>query len=73
VLVTAARDAGELAPEADPERLAALIEALIAGGMMSWAYRAKGKGLGFVAALLDDLLAPYRRTPCGGEREGGKP
>ena len=59
-LVAAARDAGELVPDADPKRLAGLIEALISGGMMSWAYRAKGKASASVAALLADFLGPYR-------------
>jgi len=65
-IVTAARDEGELAAEAEPERLAGLIEALIAGGMMSWAYRAKGKASASVAALLDDFLAPYRSDDSPG-------
>jgi AcrR family transcriptional regulator len=60
-LITAARAAGELVDDADPDRLARLIEALIAGAMMSWAYRDEGRASEWVAALLGDLLAPYRR------------
>ena len=59
-LLAAARNAGELVADADPKRLAKLVEALIAGGMMSWTYRAKGKVSASVASLLEDLLAPYR-------------
>lgn len=59
-LAAAARDAGEIRAESDPDRLARLIEALIAGGMMSWAYRPEGKAADWVLALLRDLLMPYR-------------
>jgi len=59
-LAAAARAAGELRADADPDRLARLIEALVAGGMMSWAYRPKGSASAWVLALLRDLLAPYR-------------
>ena len=60
-LLAAARDAGELDPGAEPERLAALVEALISGGMMSWAYRARGSAEENVLSLLGDLLESYRR------------
>lgn len=71
-LLAAAREAGELRPEADPKRLAPIVEALIAGGMMSWAFRAKGKASDWVLALLDDALAPWRSGPArsGGRRKG---
>ncbi|MGQ0661175.1 TetR/AcrR family transcriptional regulator [Sphingosinicella sp.] len=59
-ILSAARNAGELKPQAEPERLAPMIEALIAGGMISWAYRATGSASDIVAVLLRDLLAPYR-------------
>ena len=72
-LIAAARDAGELAPIADPDRLARLVEALIAGGMMSWAYRDEGRASEWVGTLLGDLLAPYRRSVAPVRPKGGKP
>lgn len=62
-MLKAAREAGELTPDADPKKLAPIVEALIAGGMMSWAFRAKGKASAFVLGLLRDTLAPWRRRP----------
>jgi AcrR family transcriptional regulator len=59
-MLSAAREAGELSPEADPTKLAPIVEALIAGGMMSWASQAKGKASAWVLALVRDALAPWR-------------
>ena len=59
-LVAAAREAGELDAQADPERLARLLEALISGGMMSWAHYQEGKAGPWLRRLLRDFLAPYR-------------
>ena len=61
-LIAAAREAGELRGDADPDKLARLVEAMIAGGMMSWAYRDEGSASQWVDTLLEDLLAPYRRV-----------
>jgi AcrR family transcriptional regulator len=71
-ILDAAVDAGELDAGADPVRLAAIVEALIAGGMMSWAFRAKGKASAWVLDLLHDALAPWRaeRKPSVGRRKG---
>jgi AcrR family transcriptional regulator len=65
-MLIAARRAGELRSDADTTRLAAMIEALIVGGMMSWAFHAKGSASSWVQGLLRDALAPYR--PAGGRR-----
>ena len=61
-LLTAARDAGELRADCDPRRLSAIVAALITGGMMSWAFRGKGKASLWVLKLLRDALAPYRNS-----------
>ena len=58
-MLTAARNAGELAPETDPARLSRLVEALIVGGLMSWAFRPKGSASSRVRSLLRDALAPH--------------
>ena len=39
--------------------MAGLIEALIAGGMMSWAYRDEGTAAQWVGGLMEDVLAPW--------------
>lgn len=67
-LAAAARAAGEIRPDTDPDWLAGLVEALIAGGMMSWAYRPAGPASAWVLALLRDLLAPYRLRPAARRR-----
>ena len=59
-MLAAARTAGELRADANTTRLASMVEALIVGGMMSWAFRPKGTASSAVSALLRDALAPYR-------------
>jgi AcrR family transcriptional regulator len=59
-MLEAARKAGELGSEVDTARLAGMIEALIMGGMMSWAFRPRGAASSWVLRLLRDALAPYR-------------
>ena len=59
-MLVAARDAGELTATADPVRLSRLIEAVIVGGLMSWAFRPTGSASARVRALLSDALAPHR-------------
>jgi AcrR family transcriptional regulator len=59
-MLAAAREAGELRADCDPGRLSAIVEALITGGMMSWAFRGKGKAPLWVLKLLRDALTPYR-------------
>jgi len=60
-LLAAARDSGELRADAEPEPLARLVEAMIGGGMTSWAFSEEGSAAEWLRALLADLLAPYRR------------
>ena len=72
-MLVAARDAGELSPTADPARLSRLIEALIVGGLMSWAFRPTGSASARVRALLSDALAPHRTGRARKARsEGGR-
>ena len=59
-LIARAREAGELNEAADPARLAPLLEALVSGGMMSWASYQEGKASRWMRRLVRDFLAPYR-------------
>jgi hypothetical protein len=71
-MLVAARDAGELTATADPVRLSRLIEAVIVGGLMSWAFRPTGSASARVRALLSDALAPHRTGPRKARSEGGR-
>ena len=59
-MLEAARDSGELASDTNTGKLAAMIEALVVGGMMSWAFRPRGSVSSSVLALLREALKPYR-------------
>ena len=59
-LLRSARESGELQDSADPESLARLLEALVSGGMMSWAHYQEGKAATWIRRLVRDFLKPYR-------------
>ena len=70
-MLAAARDAGELAPDVVPASFSRLIEALIVGGLMSWAFRPAGSASARVKTLLRQALAPHRiASPCPNRRGG---
>lgn len=59
-LIRSAREAGELDESADPESMARLLEAIVSGGMMSWAHYQEGKASTWIRRLVRDFLKPYR-------------
>lgn len=61
-LVAAAVAARELSPQADPKRLARLIEAVLAGSMMAWAHYQEGSAAEWMRDDLEAVLAPYLKT-----------
>ncbi|HEX8691232.1 MAG TPA: TetR/AcrR family transcriptional regulator [Longimicrobium sp.] len=56
-------EAGELAPEADPERLAAAIQSMFNGGRFLWVLLEDRTPEDAARQELETLLAPYRRAP----------
>ncbi len=63
-LVKAALAAGELAPNAQPAKLARTIEALLSGSMLCWAFYRKGSAAQWMRADLDAILEPYSPRPA---------
>jgi AcrR family transcriptional regulator len=61
-LVEAAVEAGELSGEADPQRLARTLEAVIGGSMFAWACYQQGSAAQWIRADVDAVLAPYVRA-----------
>lgn len=59
-LLEAALEAGELAGDFEPEKLAVLIEAAMSGAMISAAFYEPPSTEGWLRDLLDELLRPYR-------------
>lgn len=59
--------AGELRPDTRVQSLARVIEALMAGSLMTWACYQEGPVTRWMRARLDDALAPHRagRRPAG--------
>ena len=71
-MLAAARDAGELAPDLVPASFSRLIEAIIVGGLMSWAFRPAGSASARIRALLREALAPHRTQGPRSNRRGGR-
>jgi hypothetical protein len=55
----AAVAAGELRPDADPQKLARTIEAVLSGSMLVWAFYRKGTAARWIRADLEAVLTPY--------------
>jgi len=62
-LIVAAREAGELAPNVNPTRLARTIEAVLSGSLLTWAFYREGTAAKWIRADLDSVLAPWLVTP----------
>jgi AcrR family transcriptional regulator len=58
-LVAAAIEAGELRRDTDAGRLAEVLEALVSGSMMTWAFYRKGTAASWVRGHLDAVLEPH--------------
>ena len=54
---------GELAPGADPRRLARLVEVTLPGSLMTWALYEEGSADAWVRRDLDEVLRPHLPVP----------
>jgi AcrR family transcriptional regulator len=59
-LLHAARDAGELAPDAPVASLARTIEAVLSGSLLSWAFYQEGSASAWLRKDVQAVLEPYR-------------
>lgn len=59
-ILDAAITEGELAPNADPEGLSRLLEALLGGSLITWATHREGKADAWLRRDVEELLRPYR-------------
>jgi AcrR family transcriptional regulator len=72
-LIEDAVAAGELASDADPDRLARGVEVTLSGSLMTWAFYQDRPAAIWVREDLESLLAPWlARDPRGGVRHGRK-
>ena len=58
-IVSDARAAGELLPVADAPTLARLVQAVVAGALLSWGFLREGSAVAWVAREVDALLSPW--------------
>lgn len=69
-LLADAVEAGELRPDADPETLARVVEAVLSGSMMTWAHYREGAAAEWMARDVEAVLAPWL---AGRGRPGREP
>lgn len=69
-LLDEAVDAGELQPSVDTGRLAAAIQSMQGGSLLSWAILREGTARRFLRRDLETLIEPYRRLPRSRRRTG---
>jgi AcrR family transcriptional regulator len=68
-ILEAAGDAGELSTAARPKVLARVIEAILSGSMMTWAFYREGAADAWIRKDLEAVLSPYLTTrPAGARR-----
>jgi AcrR family transcriptional regulator len=60
-LVEAASEAGELVPNVKPAELARMIEAVLSGSMLTWAFYREGTAAQWMRADLEAILRPHLR------------
>lgn len=58
-LVEAASEAGELVPNVKPAQLSRMIEAVLSGSMLTWAFYREGTAAHWMRADLEAVLTPY--------------
>jgi len=67
-LIADAVRAGELVPQVRPAELARVVEAVIGGSMMSWAFTPEGPATTWIRRDLDAVLAPFTSPKLASSR-----
>jgi AcrR family transcriptional regulator len=69
VTLARARELGELAESADPERLAGTVQVTYNGALVSWGVAGRGSLEAALRDALESVLAPWRSAETAPERE----